>query len=245
MDIVWVALIAAMVLAGVHLAAGRLRFLDVVPRSRWLSLAGGVSVAYVFVHLLPELEQAQAALDETATGVLPALEHHAYLMALLGLSLFYGLERRSHSSRRLRRAQGGEDATSSGIAWVSIASYATYNALIGYLLVHREEGGVLELALFSLALGVHFVVNDKALREHHQELYHRYGRWVCSGAVLAGWAVGAATRISEPAIALLLAFLAGGIVLNVLKEELPTERESRFGAFALGAAGYAALLLAV
>ena len=33
-------------------------------------------------------------------------------------------------------------------------------------------------------------------------------------------------------------------MLNVLKEEVPSERQSRFGAFVLGAAGYAALLLA-
>ena len=50
-------------------------------------------------------------------------------------------------------------------------------------------------------------------------------------------------EIGELPLALLFAFLAGGIVLNVLKEELPAERESRFSAFVLGAAGYAAILL--
>jgi hypothetical protein len=35
------------------------------------------------------------------------------------------------------------------------------------------------------------------------------------------------------------------VVLNVLKEELPEDRQSRFTAFAAGAAIYAALLLAV
>lgn len=54
-----------------------------------------------------------------------------------------------------------------------------------------------------------------------------------------------ATELGEAALALLFAFLAGGVVLNVLKEELPEERESRFGAFALGLAAYAALLLAL
>ena len=51
------------------------------------------------------------------------------------------------------------------------------------------------------------------------------------------------TEIPEVAIAVLVAFLAGGVVLNVLKKELPEERESRFWAFALGATLYAALLL--
>jgi hypothetical protein len=39
--------------------------------------------------------------------------------------------------------------------------------------------------------------------------------------------------------------MAGGVILNVLKEELPEERQSKFWAFALGAAIYAALLVAV
>jgi hypothetical protein len=51
--------LAAAVMVTVHLVAGRLRFLDVIQRSRWLSIAGGVSVAYIFVHLLPELSAGQ------------------------------------------------------------------------------------------------------------------------------------------------------------------------------------------
>ena len=39
------ALAALLFLAFLHVIAGRLRFLDAVPRSRWLSAAGGISVA--------------------------------------------------------------------------------------------------------------------------------------------------------------------------------------------------------
>lgn len=59
-------------------------------------------------------------------------------------------------------------------------------------------------------------------------------------AILAGWAVGTATSIHEMATAAVISFLAGGILLNTFKEELPRERESRFWASA-----YAALLLAI
>ena len=48
-------------LAIIHLFSGSIRFLDVLPRSRWLSAADGISVAYVFVHLLPDLAQEQEA----------------------------------------------------------------------------------------------------------------------------------------------------------------------------------------
>ena len=66
-----------------------------------------------------------------------------------------------------------------------------------------------------------------------------------AGAVFVGWLVRAATEISEAAIAALAAFLGGGVVLNVLKEEVPSKRQSHSRAFAAGAAGYAALLLAI
>jgi hypothetical protein len=49
--------------------------------------------------------------------------------------------------------------------------------------------------------------------------------------------------LPELAISSLFAFLAGSIIMNVLKEELPEERASRFSAFAAGALLYAILLL--
>jgi hypothetical protein len=66
-----------------------------------------------------------------------------------------------------------------------------------------------------------------------------------AGAILVGSPVGLANEISEAAVAVITAFLAGGVILNVLKEEMPSERQGRFWAFALGTAAYAALLLTV
>jgi hypothetical protein len=62
---------------------------------------------------------------------------------------------------------------------------------------------------------------------------------------LPDWVLGQFVGIHELGTSALFAVLAGGIVLNVMKEELPEERESRFSAFAAGVAGYAAILLAV
>ena len=39
----WLALVLALGLVAVHLFIGRLHVLDVIPRSRWLSLAGGTA----------------------------------------------------------------------------------------------------------------------------------------------------------------------------------------------------------
>lgn len=76
-------------------------------------------------------------------------------------------------------------------------------------------------------------------------MYDNTGRWILAAAIITGWTIGNRTELSQAAIGILFAFLVGGVVLNVLKEELPEERESRFWAFAVGAIGYAALLLAL
>lgn len=229
-------------LALVHFFCNRLVRVQPLSEEAWFSAAGGVSVAYVFLHLLPELERHQAALEHVSW--LGALEHHAYLLALAGLALFYGLERAVRRSKRDADGEDGErDAGEGRDFWLHIGAFALYNALIGYLLLEQED--VRELLLFSVAIALHFVVNDNALRNHHEEPYDRIGRWVMAGAVMAGFGLGLGFRVSEAVLAVFFAVLAGGIVLNVLKEELPEERKSRFLAFAGGAGLYALLLLAL
>jgi hypothetical protein len=235
--------ILAVGLAIIHLFSGKLRLLNVFPRSRWLSAASGVSVAYVFVDILPELAEQQETIREALGEGLVFLERHVYLLSLLGLAIFYGLDRAAKASRRRKRDAGKGDATDAGVFWLHMASFSVYNVLIGYLLLHRENPGLKGLLLYAGALGLHFVVNDYGLREDHKESYRRIGRFILAAAILLGWAIGVLVAVPAAFLAVLFAFLAGGIVLNVLKEEIPGERQSSFLAFALGAAFYAALLL--
>lgn len=233
----------AVLLAGSHLAASHLRFLQVIPRSRWLSGAGGAAVAYVFVHLLPELRVGQEQIEQTSWAELRFVEHHVYLVALVGLAAFYGMERLAKRSREKEPGQGEE--ASPGVFWVHMVSFSIYNALIGYLLLHRESRGLWGLVVYGLAMTLHLAVNDYGLWQHHKRRYARIGRYVLMAAVAVGLGVGFAVDVPHGVLALLFSFLAGGIILNVLKEELPEERESRFWAFAVGAAAYTLLLLAV
>lgn len=238
--------VVAVAFALVHLFGGRLRLLSRGPRSRWLSVAGGVAVAYVFVHLLPELERHQRAVEaRIEDGLLLFLRDHLYLLALVGLVAFYGLEHLARSAAQRRQESGkGEEHVGEDIFTLHAAAYVVYNALIGYLLLHREGGDVLDLAFYGVALSLHFLVNDRALEAHHGPLYRKYGRWVLAAAPLLGWGAGIVFAFDQVIVSSLFAFVAGGIILTVLKEELPDERSSRFPAFAAGAAVYTALLLA-
>lgn len=239
-------LLAAAVLASVHVFSAQLRVLREIPRSRLLSIAGGMSVAFVVLRILPGISESQEAIERSpGAGLFPFLGHHAYVVVLLSIVVFYGLARAVKESRRKKRVVEGEDCTTPAVFWMSISTFAVVNLLIGYVLLDRWREGAQPLLLFTLAMMLKFMVNDHGLHADHKRAYDHVGRWILVGAVLLGWWIGYVGGVPEAGVALLQAFIAGSILLNVLKEELPEERESRYGAFALGAGAYAVLLLAV
>jgi hypothetical protein len=161
---------------------------------------------------------------------------------LAGLSAFYGLERLVRRSQALPISGEPQGSVEPGVFWLHIGSFAVYNLVFGYLLARRSSSAK-ELLLFGLAIGLHFVVNDFGLRMDHRHRYDHIARWVLAVAILLGWALGVSFELHHLGVTALFAVLAGGIILNVLKEELPEQRSSRFSAFAVGVVAYSALLL--
>jgi hypothetical protein len=228
-----------------HIYGGQLRWIERVPERQWLSFGAGVSIAYVFVDVLPILVAGQSTLAESTGRILDKVKHHVYLIALIGLAAFYSLELLAKRSRAGNRVKAQEDCTSAGVFWVHTGSFALYNALLGYLLREAEHHGLLACALLFFALMLHFTVNSHALRSHHKALYDRFGRWLLALAVVGGYLIGAVYMLNEASIAILWAFVAGGLILNVIKDELPQHRETSLSAFLMGMSGYAILLVIV
>lgn len=240
-------LFAALVLAGAWFA-GRWLTGENGPwsRRRFISAAAGISVAYVFVDILPELAAHNRSVIEGAQGQ-PLLfaEQRIYVLALLSFVLLYGLEYivlAAQERAKQRSIQRVSDRPGPLFA-LHIAGYALYCALISYLLHERSDDGLAALALYTLAMGVHFLIVDHALEEHHGEAYVVHGRWVLVASVLAGAALGVFVTLPDLAVARLFALLAGGVVITSLRSELPDQRTGRFWAFCLGALVYAVLLM--
>lgn len=245
MPLTTISLLAAFGLASVHLFSQQLRLLQGVPRRHLLSTVGGMAVAFVILRLLPAISQHQETLQKaTGNGFLGSLKNHAYIVVLLSFIVFYGLDRLAKRSRHNRKEAGKMDRASHTVFWLHIATFTLMNVLIGYFLLHRADGPLQHLLLFFTAMLFKFIINDHGLHEDHKDLYDDTGRWILAVAVLLGW--GANYLVQVPAVgpALIQAFIAGGVLLNVLKEQLPEARQSRYRDFVLGALAYGALLVA-
>lgn len=242
-------LAALLLICCVHLFAYRLAFLNRTPRSRWLSASGGISLAYVFLHFMPELAEGQALFEEN--HLVSWIEFDLYGLALIGLLAFYGLERAIQLHNQAGRTESEQETHHHGIFWVHLASFAVYNVITGYLLTQggqaaENHGGEaasdFALFTFAFAMALHFLVTDFALRKDFKRGYMLIGRFVLCVAVVTGFTIGVFIDLPEIIVLGTIAILGGGVILNVLKEELPAERQSRFGAMLLGALAYAALL---
>ncbi len=241
-----VSLLAVLALAVVHLYSGTQRALDRPWPSRALSAGAGIAVSYVFLDLMPALAARQSVV--TGSGIFPDLEQHVYVLALTGLAVAFWVETASRASRRRRRRAGKPDVTGSATFLLSVSSFVVLNAAIGYAVANPGDEAVEPLWMFTLAMGLHFLANDHSLGEHHGERYRRTGRWLLAAGLLIGWMVGMTPRleIRPEALALVIAYIAGGTILNILRHELPdTDRSADVVAFVLGAAVYGMLLLAL
>ena len=99
-----VLLIAVILLAATFILGGRMEIGVKTHRRRWLSVAAGVATAYVFVHLLPEMFEAQEVFTNATGGSrLPFAEQRVYTSALAGFILLYGLEHLVSAPRERRR----------------------------------------------------------------------------------------------------------------------------------------------
>ncbi len=244
------ALAVAILLAVLHLAAPRMRKLPFVPETATGSFGGGLAVAYVFLHLLPELAEGNQAIGEALSDVVepsPLLDLGIFLVALAGFTAFYGLERLADAhSEDDADAGASATASSAGVYALHLGSYLVYNALITYTMALRLRAGVVFAVLFTIAMGLHFVLTDRGLQEHYPRRFDARGRLALAAALIVGWALAAVfAPTSTVLVALLTALLGGSILLNVFKEEIPSNRSSSFGWFLTGLSLYAGLLALV
>lgn len=232
--------VAALVFAAVFMLGARLHPLKALTRDRrdFVSFSAGMSAAYVFVHLMPEMHEARAVFAESVSLPLPNEGRAVYLVALVGFLCFYGLDRLRTHTRRLPE----EDQARSSF-WIHIGGFAAYVSLMSYLLVRSLTETETSVGLFAAAFAAHFLALEHSLHEEHGEAWMRTGRWVLASSSLVGWGIGALVALPSNLLALLIAFVSGAVIVTSMVMELPTEKDGRFLPFMAGGLLYGMLLL--
>lgn len=234
MDYYLLSFISVTIFALVHLFAEKTRALDLAAHSRFLSTGSGVAVAYIFIDLLPKLSKSDLLVTKAIGAIYPFLERHVYIMALIGFLLFFAVDQTQDLWRKQRP-----------FFWLSLGSYALFNFLMGYAIVDKDNPEVRPLALFTLAISLHYFMNDFSLCEAHGNAYRFFGKWVLIICLFLGWLTGLWFSLSQTGIALASAFIGGGVIMNVTRHELSEEAPHSLGAFLLASTAYTIILLAV
>jgi len=231
---------AALLFAVVFLVGARMHPLRLLLRDHRgsVSFGAGMSVAYVFVHLMPELHSVRSAFVESVSMPLRYEGMAIYYVALVGFLVFYGLD---HLSSHLKVAE--EEGTVDRAFKLDVGGFAAYVCLMAYLLVHNLEESTVSTAFFAITIAVHFLAVDHSLAGEHGAAYRRIGRFVLAGMSVLGWGLGVLFALPQHVLALLVAFISGAVIMNSTIMELPSDRDGRFLPFVAGGLLYGLILL--
>mgnify|MGYP005832392237 CR=1 FL=1 len=222
--------ILILLFVGVHLFVRRFTRLMTQPRKPLLSFASGVSISYVTVHLFPEFQSLQKDFNTLLNVPERFHEYSLYLIATIGFLSFYSI---NHFVKQGKNRDQNEYPSSLVFA-IHIGAFVIYNSFIGYYLIKGLDQEPKNLIIFSFAFILHLMVNDVGLRLDHKRRYDPAGSIILAFSVVGGWLLGVFVNIPTLIFAIWFSWLAGGILLNTIKEELPSERSSKLLPFVLG-----------
>jgi hypothetical protein len=222
-------------LATVHLTIGKWHWLHGPRHSPWLSVSAGTALAYVFAHLLPKLALTQEKLIAILSELWdPVLYNQTYLIALIGFVCFLWV---GWIDNQTEHSDATESARRSRLLVLHIGGYGMYSLQIGLLIAELPRPDAVSYVLAAAVLSLHFMGVDHILRNSDPISYDRWLRWIFTAALVLGWALGVATNSFDTLFMLLNAFIAGGIIITAIREELPSSEGNRFLPFALGVLG--------
>ena len=231
------ALIMGIAFILIHLFANKLIPSNRIQRLKWFSFSGGLAVSYVFVYILPTLHKEQTLVK--AYGDYLSMESELYFVGLIGLIIFYGIQKIVRNAQR--KDQKNKAKT---LFRLQIMFFGVYNMLVAYTIISHEILGI-QAVFYGLAVGMHFIAVAHDLWREYAEIYNKVGKYVLALGIIAGWTLGITVDLSPLIESIIFAFIAGAMILNVLKYELPPDDEAHFSTFAIGVISYTAITMSL
>ena len=235
----WISsILCVLVIASAHWLASKVATRPDREQVRWASFGGGAGIAYVFVHLLPELASHGQALSE-APGMetfapTPITEVWLFLIALAGIMVTYSLDVLATHERQAGRVAGS----------LHTLNFAAISYLYAYSLPSLISTGLAYGVLFTIAISAHVLLADRTMAARHPTIFRTRTRWFGTAALVLGLLHAALLHpVADFHLAIATAFLGGGLLMAVFREELPAVNRTRLGWFVAGTVSMTSLLL--
>jgi hypothetical protein len=157
-----------------------------------------------------------------------------YIFTLIGFSVYYGLDLLAE----------GEGMNNNRMSILHLGMFCLYNFLMTYTMSLRAQAGILATILFTFAMALHFVFTDQKFCRLYPLRFRNLGRFILIVALLFGWLCSVIFNpVNVLVSAFMLSFLAGSVLLNVFREELPASNLTRYSWFIAGVMLIAVILL--
>ncbi len=256
MDYVLLSFIPAALLALTHIV---LHFVEIKIYKKagwhWLSLFSGISVSYVFLGLIPDIEKYKYNLNATS-NVDEVIDSRFYaILILAGFTLFYSIEifvkhhrKRITVNSNLTNTNHAVDillpCQNNFILVMNVVIFSAYDFIISFLLPKKLKlFGAKNMWFYYVAMQAHFIVDDMSLHEHFGKRYDKYGRIPLVLCTIGGSIVGYFVTFPVWLIATIASFIAGGTIINIIKEELPAKSKGPVPLFLIAVVSYSILII--
>jgi hypothetical protein len=230
------AITSVLIIAAIHPSSATLATKGHVS-IRTISFCAGIALAYLFLHLLPELSRLQLELQRiSGENHQTWLEEHVYIIALAGL-LFFQIADSIGRNKESKRAKI--------ISFrVEMFFFSLYSALISYLIIKTVELNQPTI-LVTIAFSFHFFGTDLDLTERYENAFTKRGCYILSIATIVGMLVALYSPVRDIFYIAGFSFLVGGILINTLRTELPQPQKVKNAFVIFGTVVYSALLLLI
>ncbi len=249
-QIIILALVISLIFVGIHLGSHKIYGFSKRYKKNILSFSGGIAAAFVFLDLLPLIQNADPHLQVIFSNsplTLIFLEKAVFAVAFMGFLLFFILDylalrsRHQEAGKTIKTVEG--TYASKNVFYVHLSLFALISLIICYSLRFEILTTGLGVIIYAVALSLHFFVSDRSMEEHYGQFYVNYGRYLLAIMPIIGWSLSILFPEKESEAYVLLAFMAGAVLFNVIKDEIPRLGTGKPLFFFVGAVLYSGLIL--
>lgn len=216
---IFFALLLGLFLGLIHFFSENLKPEEGLKHYRIISFAAGISIAYLFLDLLPQTYEAAVYLKQLV-----------FVFLLLGFAIF-------HLAEKFAYQHSDQDKLARELKEIHSISFFGYYFLVGIVLRDKIQISILEGSLFMIPIALHAGLSTASLARIHGEIRESFSlKTTLSLSTLLG--VIFAILIQVPVVLnnILISFIAGILLYIIVKEFLPEKKKGQPLFFVIGLA---------